>query len=147
MFDANFYQLPKYHLRYEESRCVQNENAKNTVWNVVLNCISNWNAWNAWNAHCKKVVRALQRFRTLCCNVSYGVSQWKHLLLSRFLAHGSLLIKDQWDQKEAVSNAFLGFENQCWSGISEWFKRSEMPVSSMVSQCIFGIDAKNDVTV
>jgi len=63
MFDSNFYQLPKYHLCYEESQCVQNENAKNMVWNIMLNCVSNWNGWNTWNAHCKKVVQALQHFR------------------------------------------------------------------------------------
>ena len=142
MFDANFYLLPKYLFHYEESRRIQNENAKNTVWNVVLNCVSNWNGWNAWNARCKKVVQALQRFRTLCCNVSNGVSQWKHLLLSHFLSHWTLIIKDQWDQKGAFSDAFLGFETRSGSGVSERFKRSETPVSLMVSQCIFGVDAK-----
>jgi len=102
------------------------------------NCVSSWNAWNAWNALCEKGVQVPERFRTLCCNVSIEVSQWKHLLLSCFLSHLSLLVKDQRDQKGVVSNAFLGFENWSESGISEQFKRSEMPVSMMVSKWFFG---------
>jgi len=75
------------------------------------NYVSNW---NAWNARCKKRVKALERFRTLCWNVSIEVSQWKQLLSSHFLFHLSLLIRDQWDQKRCGLKCFPWHWDRTW---------------------------------
>jgi len=69
--------------------------AKNTIWNAVSYCTSDWNAWMLfW----KKRFRS-ELFQNIFWKFWEVVSQWKQFLFSHFLFHRSLLVNDQWDQE------------------------------------------------